>query len=154
MLDRDSNSIEVKGFQPAWRYADFDATQICELVAQCIDQALDEGLPSELSWLRAYDKAMGLIGQWLDGEQTQLSLLIRYIVQNEGRLSKSKCSLFERYTDDEIAKTEEIAAEAFTVDNALWQGGQARRLNAAESRTSIGLEPVCGDANAALRVAS
>ncbi len=113
MLDRDSNSIEVKGFQPAWLYAYFDATQICELVAQCIDQALDEGLPSELSWLRAYDKAMGLIGQWLDGEQTQLSLLIRCIVQNEGRLSKSKRSLFERYTDDEIAKTEEIAAEAF-----------------------------------------
>lgn len=113
MLDRDTHSVEVKGFQPAWLYAYFDATQICELVAQCIDQALNEGLPAELAWLQAYDKSMGLISQWLEGEQSQLSLLIRCIVQNDGRLSKSKRSRFEHYTDEDIAKAEQITAESF-----------------------------------------
>ncbi|HEX4584082.1 MAG TPA: Fic family protein [Burkholderiaceae bacterium] len=113
-LDPDTNTLEVKGPQPAWLYAYFDATRLCELVAECIDYALNEDLPAELLWLQSFDAAMGRINQWLEGEQSVLSLLVRLIAQNDGQLSKNKRGQFARYTDDEIARAEEIVRDAFS----------------------------------------
>lgn len=112
-LDPDTNSLEVRGPQPAWLYAYFDATEICELVWKCIDRALVRDLPAEVAWLRAYDAAMTRLSYWLDGAQAELDLLIRLIVQNEGRLSKNKRERFSRFTDAEIERAESEISEAF-----------------------------------------
>jgi hypothetical protein len=112
-LDPDASEIYVKGPQPAWLYAYFDATHEVHLVYQCIEQALTQDLPAEIDWLKAYDSAMSLIKRWLDGPQSEIDLLVRLIVQNGGRLSNTKRPKFERYTDLEIGRTEEIVREAF-----------------------------------------
>jgi hypothetical protein len=112
-LEPDSNTIHIRGPQPAWLYSYFDATKVVELVVQCVGQALDVDLPAELDWLRAFDQAMLAINTWLSGEQSELDLLVRLIVQNGGQLSRAKRSRFARYNDREISKTEEIVREAF-----------------------------------------
>lgn len=112
-LDPDTNSIEVRGPQPAWLYSFFDATELCELIARCIERALTRDLPAELAWLRAYDAAITRLGFWLNGAQAELDLLIRLIAQNHGRLSKNKRGRFERFTDAEIEKAEGQIREVF-----------------------------------------
>ena len=112
-LDPDTNSIEVRGPQPAWLYGFFDATELCEIIARCIERALTRDLPAELAWLRAYDSAMTRLGFWLDGAQAEVDLLIRLIAQNHGRLSKKKRGRFERFTDAEIERAEGEVGEAF-----------------------------------------
>ena len=112
-LDRDHNVLTVRGAQPAWLYAYFDATALCELIGACVDQALNQDLAAEIDWLRAYDAALDGLSQWLEGAQSELDLLIRLIVQNKGRLSKGKRVLFERYDDEEIARAEKLVGGTF-----------------------------------------
>ena len=123
-LEPDTHTIEVLGPQPTWLYGYFDATKLCELVASCIEQALNVDLPAELAWLRAYDQAMREVNEWLEGEQSQLDNLVRIILQNDGRLSKTKRAMFLRYSDRDIAKTEDIVRAAFAKWSETYGNGK------------------------------
>ena len=84
-FDADADFIEIKK-QPAYLYAFFDATELCEFTFACLERAIDQDLSTELAYLRAYDHAYQALKQWLEAPQPELEKLIRYVAQNNGHL--------------------------------------------------------------------
>ena len=112
-LDSDANFIDVKK-QPLHLHAFFDATEWCEFTFACLERAIDQDLADELAYLRAYDSAHQSLTRWLDAPQPELEKLIRYIAQNNGRISKNKRGQFPLIADDNIAHAETQVSAAFT----------------------------------------
>lgn len=131
-LDSDANFIDVKK-QPLYLYAFFDATELCEFTFACLERAIDQDLADELAYLRAYDSAHQALTRWLDAPQPELEKLIRYIAQNNGRLSKSKRGQFPLIVDDDIARAETHIGEAFAT---YWKRSRPNRANDVSSHTS------------------
>ncbi len=119
-LDSDANFIDVRK-QPLHLYAFFDATELCEFTLACIERAIDQDLAEELAYLRAYDSAHRSLTRWLDAPQPELEKLIRYIAQNNGRLSRNKRGQFPLIGDDDIVRAETQISEAFA---AYWKHSQ------------------------------
>ncbi len=119
-LDSDANFIDVKK-RPLHLYAFFDATELCEFTFACLERAIDQDLAGELEYLRAYDSAHHSLTQWLAAPQPELEKLIRYIAQNNGRLSKNKRGQFPLISDEDITYAETQVGVAFA---AYW-----KRLN-------------------------
>ena len=115
-FDPDADFIEVKN-QPRYLYAFFDATELCEFTFQCLEGAIDHDLSAELAYLRAYDSAHRALSRWLEAPQPELEKLIRYIAQNDGRLSSTKRGQFPLLDDAVIARAEAQISEAFS---AYW----------------------------------
>jgi Fic/DOC family len=111
-LDPDANFIDVKK-RPSHLYAFFDATDLCEFTFACLERAIDHDLANELAYLRAYDSAHRSLTRWLDAPQPELEKLIRYIAQNNGRLSNNKRGQFPLMADDDIARAEAQVGVAF-----------------------------------------
>jgi hypothetical protein len=116
-LDSDANFIAVSN-QPAHLYAFPDATELCEFTFSCLERAIDQDLADELAYLRAYDGALRSLRRWLDAPQPELDKLIRYIAQNNGRLSKSKRGQFPLIGDSEMCRAETQIGKAFA---AYWK---------------------------------
>ena len=111
-LDSDTNFIDVHQ-QPLYLYAFPDATELCEFTFACLERAIDHDLADELAYLRAYDSAHRSLARWLDAPQPELEKLIRYIGQNNGRLSKNKRGQFPLIAEEDIARAEIQVSEAF-----------------------------------------
>ena len=71
--------------------------------------------------------------RWLDAPQPELEKLIRYIAQNNGRLSKNKRGQFPLITDDDIARAETQVSEAFASD---WERSRSQKAKDTSSHTS------------------
>jgi hypothetical protein len=127
-IDADPPRVDVLSPQPAWLYSCFDATGVCELIAQAIEHALTQDLPAELAWLSAYDAAMQSLNEWLNAPQPELDLLVRVVVQNQGRVSKSKRARFERMTDAQIERAEAEIWEAFSEWQASFGSASPQRI--------------------------
>ena len=119
-LDSDANFIDVRT-QPSHLYAFFDATELCEFTFSCLERAIDQDLADELAYLRAYDSAHRSLTRWLDAPQPELEKLIRYIAQNNGRLSKNKRGQFPLIGDSEIGRAETQISAAFA---SYWKRSQ------------------------------
>ncbi len=113
VLDDDSQTILIKSPQPAWLYASFDATALCEFVLSCIEQCVTEDLAHEVSYLQGYDRAKARLEAWLDLPQPRLSLLIQLVVQGHGELSQRKRKLFPELPPELISRAEAIIADEF-----------------------------------------
>ena len=130
-LESDANFIDVKK-QPLYLYAFFDATELCEFTFACLERAIDQDLADELAYLRAYDTAYKTLTRWLDAPQPELEKLIRYIAQNNGRLSKNKRGQFPLIGDDDIARAETQVSAAFA---AYWKRSPPDKTRAVSSHT-------------------
>ena len=113
LLDSDSGTILVKSVQPAWLYAYFDATELCEFLMECCKSCVEEDLMREVQYLRAHDLTVKELESWLDMRQSQLNTLIDVVVQGHGSLSKRKHNLVQGYSQDQIAKIEEVVSRHF-----------------------------------------
>lgn len=112
-LDADSATIHVRSPQPAWLYAYFDATEICEFILECCKACVEEDLLTEVDYLRAHDATVRELESWLDMRQAALNTLIDVIVQGNGELSKRKLKLVEGLSNDEIARIQATVSEHF-----------------------------------------
>jgi hypothetical protein len=112
-LDDDSQTILIKSPQPAWLYAFFDATALCEFVLACIAQRVEQDLAQEVAYLEAYDRARSRLEAWLDLPQPRLSLLVRLIVQGNGDLSERKRKHFDRLDDGAVIRAKEVVSDEF-----------------------------------------
>jgi len=112
-FDPDADFIEIKK-QPAYLYAFFDATELCEFTFSCLERAIDQDLSTELAYLRAYDRAHRALTRWLEAPQPELEKLIRYIAQNNGNLSRNKRGQFPLIGDQDIARAEAQISEVFS----------------------------------------
>jgi hypothetical protein len=79
-----------------------------------IAQTVDTELPDELAFLANYDRAKAAIQAVVDMPDRQIDLLIRFCLQNHGRLSAGKrASHFGFLTDSEVAKVEHVMHDVY-----------------------------------------
>lgn len=107
------DDLEVTGNLPRF-YRYFDATSQAEYLYSAIERAVNTDLAQEIEYLIATDQARQEIGRFLDLPAKELDLLIRLVVDQEGRLSQGKRQgHFAQLTDEEVSKVEAIVRESF-----------------------------------------
>ena len=90
---------------PLYRF--FDATTVAEYLYDRVVETVRTDLREELGFLVMFDRAMEGIRAIVDMPDRRAALLIRLMLQNGGRLSKSKRGQFDELTDAEIAAMEQ-----------------------------------------------
>jgi hypothetical protein len=103
---KDNNVNVLNDTIDYYRY--FDATAQAEFLCECVDNTIHKIIPQEVTYLQKYD-AMKL---WLDNNyqmpDKMVALLIRFLEQNDGSLSKrAKEKEFASLTDQEVKEIEE-----------------------------------------------
>jgi hypothetical protein len=88
-----------------YRYPDlsFQAEYLYRVVADTIDT----DMRMEIGFLKKYDRAVAAVNEVMDMPGLRVSLLVRLILQNHGRLSNGKRGQFSELTDEEVATIEE-----------------------------------------------
>lgn len=109
----EKNNIEVlNDTLDLYRY--FDATEQAEFFFACVEETVNKTLPDEVEYLRKYDLLNEFIKNYIDMPDNLLDLLIRFLVQNNGKLSKrAREREFERLTAQEILAIEQKYAEIY-----------------------------------------
>jgi Fic family protein len=101
------NNVEVLN-ETINLYRYFDATKQAEFLFSCIQETIDEVLPNEITYLKKHDEMKQFIESYLDMPDRLVNLLIIFLNQNQGKLSKhAKEGEFEMLTKNEIEMIEE-----------------------------------------------
>lgn len=95
-------------------YRYFDATKMAEFLYSCVQQTIDEIIPSEVDFLRKYDLFKQEIEEYYDMPDKMIALLVRFLGQGEGKLSKrARDKEFNMLTDEELTHIENVYSEIF-----------------------------------------
>ena len=95
-------------------YRYFDATAHCEYLFKCLEKVVDDDLPKELAFLAHRDEFHRRVTHVVDMGERTLDLLLRFLRQNRGVLSRrAREGEFEKLVDEEVAEIEEIYASLF-----------------------------------------
>lgn len=95
-------------------YRFFDATAHVDFLYACVRQTIEEDLPREVHFLEAFDQFNEGVQQIVDMPTGQVEMLLKFLEQNDGRLSqRARSREFEALTPGEIAQVEAIYADAF-----------------------------------------
>lgn len=95
-------------------YRYFDATPHAEFLYECVEQTIEEELPREIQFLENYDSFCQRVSHIIDMPDKTLDLLLDFLKQNEGKLSKrAREKEFEALRKEEVEKIEKIYAECF-----------------------------------------
>ncbi|PLX01936.1 MAG: cell filamentation protein Fic [Marinilabiliales bacterium] len=95
-------------------YRYYDATRQAEFLFECVNDTIESIIPRELDFLEKYDKMKNYIDAIISMPDTKVDLLIKFLNQNEGRLSKNKrLKDFEELTSKEIKAIEDHFAMIF-----------------------------------------
>lgn len=98
-------------------YKYFDATKMAEFLYCCVEQTIDEIIPNEVDYLHKYDKFKHSIDQIFDMPDKTIALLVRFLEQNNGKLSKrAKGKEFKQLNNNEVVNIEELYSEIFEID--------------------------------------
>ena len=103
----DSHNVEIENNTiDLYRY--FDATPQAEFVFECVKDTIEEIIPAEIEYLHKYDLLFQYITTIVSLSDSMVDLLIKYIIQNKGKLSNKKRKKdFDELSDSEILKIEE-----------------------------------------------
>jgi hypothetical protein len=71
-----------------------------------VAETIEKDLREEIGLIQRYDRALNETKEIVDMPDKRASLLVRLIMQNNGRLAKNKRDLFFEVTDEELAKIE------------------------------------------------
>ena len=95
-------------------YRYYDLTQQAEFLYECVEDTIEKIIPEELDYLKKYDRVTQLINLHVTLPDTKVDLLIKFLNQNNGKLSKDKRQKeFDELIDEEIASIEEGYSEIF-----------------------------------------
>ncbi len=98
----------------AYLYRYFDATPIVDYLYACIKQTIDVGLKAELDLLHKFRLVKQTLDREIDISNIDLNRFMNFCQQNDGRLSlRKRNSFFEKYSDDQILRMEEIYCSYF-----------------------------------------
>jgi Fic family protein len=97
-------------------YRFFDATEQAEFFYDCVYETIIKTLPEEIEYLKKYDLMKTFINNYIDMPDRTSDLLIRFLHQNNGKLSnRARANEFAALTDKEVeiieGKFEEIFLE-------------------------------------------
>ena len=88
-------------------YRYYDITAQVEFLYKCIEETIEEIIPNELDYLDKYDRMAQYINDHFSLPNTKVDLLIKFLNQNNGKLSKNKKQKeFDDFTDAEISSLE------------------------------------------------
>ncbi|MFH1156668.1 MAG: Fic family protein [Pseudomonadota bacterium] len=109
----DENNVDVVN-ETINLYRYFDATKQAEFFFECVEETVNKTLPEEVEYLKKYDLLNEFIKNHIDMPDRLVDLLIRFLVQNGGKLSKrAREKEFKKLTDREIQTIEQKYAEIF-----------------------------------------
>ncbi len=107
------NNVEVLN-ETIDLYRYFDATKMAEFLYSCVEQTIQEIIPREVQYLQNYDHFKEKIKQTYDMPDKMIALLVRFLEQGEGSLSKrAKEKEFSMLSKDEIKHIEGIYSDIF-----------------------------------------
>lgn len=96
-------------------YRYFDVTKQAEFLYECIRLTIEKTLPEEVDYLKKYDEMKLFIKNYIDMPDRLIDLLIRFLNQENGRLSRrAREKEFSSLKEDEIIALERKYAEIFT----------------------------------------
>jgi Fic family protein len=103
----EKNNVEVlNDTVDLYRY--FDATKQAEFFFECVEETVNKTLPEEVDYLSKYNLLNEFIKNYIDMPDNLVDLLIRFLGQNNGKLSKRKRDKeFNQLTDAEIQAIEQ-----------------------------------------------
>ena len=109
----DKNNIEVlNNTINLYRY--FDVTRQAEFLFECVEETVNKTLPDEVNYLKKYDLLNAFIKNYIDMPDKIVDLLIRFLNQNNGKLSKrAQDKEFSELTRSEIQTIENKYNEIF-----------------------------------------
>ena len=88
-------------------YRFFDATQQAEFLFDCVNDTTKNIIPKEISYLSHYDEFKTYLEEEFEMPDKMIALLVRFLEQSNGILSKrAKEKEFMNLTDEEIKKIE------------------------------------------------
>lgn len=95
-------------------YRYYDATKQAEFLYDCVQDTIENIIPQEINYLTNYDKFKTFIDDEFEMPDKMLSLLVRYLEQNEGILSnRAREKEFESLKDHELAVIQNKYLEIF-----------------------------------------
>ena len=109
----EKNNVEVLN-ETIDLYRYFDATAQAEFFFACVEETVNTTLPEEVDYLKKYDRLNAFIKNYIDMPDNLVDLLIRFLAQNNGMLSKmAKEREFVKLTEQEIQALERKYFEIF-----------------------------------------
>ena len=100
----DKNNVEVLN-ETINLYRYFDATRQAEFFFECVEVTVNKILPEEVGYLVKYDLLNDFVKNYIDMPDKSVDLLIRFLNQNNGKLS-------QRALDREFSQLTNIEVEA------------------------------------------
>ena len=89
-------------------YRYFDATKQAEFLYDCVNDTIENIIPQEINYLQKYDYFKKYIEDDFEMPDSKIALLVRFLEQNEGKLSKrAKEKEFSMLNNDEVNQIEE-----------------------------------------------
>lgn len=112
----DNNNVEVLNDTiDLYRY--FDATKQAEFFYECVEETVNKTLPEEVDYLTKYDLLNDFIKNYIDMPDKLVNLLIRFLNQNNGKLSKrARDKEFNQFTETEVLAIERKYDDIFHGD--------------------------------------
>jgi Fic family protein len=102
-----SNNVEVLNDTiDFYRY--FDATKQAEFLYDCVNDTIENVIPQEVDYLQKYDEMKSYLDDVFQMPDKTVALLIRFLDQNNGKLSKRALEKeFSVLTEEEVKEIEE-----------------------------------------------
>jgi hypothetical protein len=98
-------------------YRYFDATRQAEFLYSCVETTVNETLPAEIKYLERHDRLASIISSFIDMPNAKVNLLINFLEQGQGKLSKrARSNEFARLTAEECRVIEDRYGEVFDDD--------------------------------------
>jgi Fic family protein len=95
-------------------YRYYDLTLQAEFLYECMEETINRIIPEEIDYLEKYDRLTNAINSFTNLPDTRVDLLIKYLNQNKGKLSKRKRQKdFDELSEEEISMIEEYYGEIF-----------------------------------------
>ncbi len=111
----EKNNVEVLN-DTINMYRYFDATRQAEFFFECVEETVNKTLPEEVAYLAKYDHLNGFIKNYIDMPDQLVDLLIRFLGQNDGKLSKrARDNEFDKLTEAEVLAIERKYDEIFQI---------------------------------------
>ncbi|MCY4314415.1 MAG: Fic family protein [Gammaproteobacteria bacterium] len=95
-------------------YRYFDVTPQSEFVYECVHETITKLLPSEIRYLQQYDEMKTFVNAYVDMPDRTADLLVLFLYQNDGILSKrARNKEFQNLSDEEVQVFENKFKEVF-----------------------------------------
>lgn len=95
-------------------YRYYDLTRQAEFLYACVEDTIERIIPAELDYLEKYDRMTQFINDHISLPDTAVDLLIKFLDQNGGKLSKRRREKhFEELRAEEIKLIEEAFQDIF-----------------------------------------